>query len=357
MTVTEENFLTILKYCIHPGKNLPVLKEPVEWKEIMNTAAKQNLFPLIYDTAPQFSSFGEFEDKYFIPATKAITRQVNKTSAFLELYKAFLEEGFAPIVVKGIICRLLYGDKADLRPSGDEDILIEKKDFDRAAEILNCCRYTTKEKPDKKLAVVQEITFENPDNNLKIEMHLNPFGTADYKRIQMNDCFRNVFDSRETVNIEGVAVRVMEPADHMLFIIFHAFKHFISGGFGIRLMTDCLMFEEKYGSRIDRKYVWERLKKIGADTFYNDLLFIGNTYLGFHLSCDKKPTAPNELLEDMFQMGTFGNKNRRYIGATQFTTNAVNEAQKTNGSSARRDTNIYKIKVVFRRLFPSWKTW
>ena len=33
-----------------------------------------------------------------------------------------------PLVMKGIVCRSLY-PKPDLRPSGDEDLLIPEKDF------------------------------------------------------------------------------------------------------------------------------------------------------------------------------------------------------------------------------------
>lgn len=358
MTVSEENFLTILEYCIHPQQSLPVLKEPADWSAIMDAAAKQNLFPLVYDAAAQFSSFGELEDEYFASATKTLTQQMEKTSAFLELYKAFLEDGFEPIVMKGIICRSLYGTNADLRPSGDEDVLIEKKDFDRAVRILNRCGYTTDETPDKNLAIVQEVTFKNPDTILEIELHLNPFGTSDYKRVQMNEWFHDVFGSRETVNINGVSVRTMEPTDHLLFLIFHAFKHFIGGGFGIRLMTDCLLFAEKYGGRIDWGYVWNALTKTGVNSFYTDLIILGNTYLGFDLPCDKKPTAKDELLEDMLRMGTFGNTTKKDRAAAQFTVDAVQRV-KENGGHAADGGNASggKIKGMTRRLFPSWKTW
>ena len=52
-----------------------------------------------------------------------IAGQVNRTSAFLNLYQELIEGDCKPLVRKGIVCRQLYGEYADHRPSGDEDII------------------------------------------------------------------------------------------------------------------------------------------------------------------------------------------------------------------------------------------
>jgi len=46
------------------------------------------------------------------------------------------QQGIYPIVMKGMICRQLYGDLGEHRPSSDEDILVEIKDFYKVQEIL-----------------------------------------------------------------------------------------------------------------------------------------------------------------------------------------------------------------------------
>lgn len=100
----------------------------------------------------------------------------------------------------------------------------------------------------------------------------------------------------------------MNHQDHFLFLILHAFKHFIGGGFGIRQMLDILLYQEHFGTEIDLQCVYETLKTFRAESFWNDMIHIGNSYFGFQLQVIEEANCPDELLEDMIQCGTFGNK-------------------------------------------------
>lgn len=59
---------------------------------------------------------------------QSIFQQVSRTALFLSDEKELAQLGVQPLVMKGIVCRNLY-PKPDLRPSGDEDLLIPEKDF------------------------------------------------------------------------------------------------------------------------------------------------------------------------------------------------------------------------------------
>lgn len=45
----------------------------------------------------------------------------------MSLYRTLLTEDLHPIVMKGFVYLQIYGELAGQRPSGDVDILIEKK--------------------------------------------------------------------------------------------------------------------------------------------------------------------------------------------------------------------------------------
>lgn len=353
MTKTEEIFLKILKNSLHPEVTAQAEMESAftgdesVWESILNVAKKQNLFPFVYDVATGYSVFSDFDAAHpdnFMFATLAMTAQMQRTEAFLDLYQAFLSHNLVPVVMKGIICRSLYGDRADFRPSGDEDILIEKQDYEKAAKILEACGYQKESDPDKDMTVIQEVTFYSED--LVVELHLNPFGQDSAMREKMNDWFRDVFRSEETVNINGVLVRTMTPTDHFLFLVFHAFKHFTDGGFGVRMMLDILLFAERYEDRIDWSYVSRGLNDAGAAGFYADLVELGNMYLGFSLAQRYASVCPAELLDDMFRMGIFGNSTGVDCTAGRMVADTVQK----NGKTGRTTT-------YFRLLFPSWKTW
>ncbi len=345
MTNTEQQFLSILKNAVHPKPSFTM--DNPDWNGIINTARKQNLFPLIFDASSSLPGYEKVETTYFDSVAAQMSKQAQQTADFLSLYQSFLEDDISPIVMKGIICRSLYGEKADFRASGDEDILIPKEDYEKAVHTLNRCGYRAENTPDSNLSSVQEVTFTNPESPLTIELHLNPFGTNDHIRVKMNEWFQNVFNSQETVVVDGVPVRTLRPTDHLLFLIFHAFKHFISGGFGVRMMLDILLFAEKYSDHIDQEYIQNGLTSVNAADFYNDLLILGNQYLGFSLPVNEDGTIPDELMEDMLRMGTFGNSSKNDSTAGRITSMAVEKDNK----------NHSRLTDMFWLLFPSWQFW
>ncbi|MCD7757631.1 MAG: nucleotidyltransferase family protein [Clostridiales bacterium] len=357
MNKTEAIFLAILKDTIHPAATTngeyPVSDLADDgWAAVFEVARAQNLFPLVYDAAMGYPAFTDFEQthpRYFTAATASITTQMQNTEAFLALYRAFLNAGLAPITIKGLICRTLYGERADFRPSGDEDILIEKKDYEKAVGVLTACGYHCSEQPDKKLDVVQEVTFYK--ENFTIELHLNPFGTETAIREKMNDWFRDVFQTDETVTIRNVPVRTLPPTDHFLFLTFHAFRHFIASGCGIRQMLDILLFMEKYGEKIDWTYVDKGLADVGASGFLADLAAIGNHYLGFDLPPYGEPVCPEALLNDMFHKGTFGNSTNQDRMSGRILTDTI------QNKKADDEVQNNRLAIYFRTLFPTWKTW
>ena len=50
--------------------------------------------------------------------------------------------------------------------------------------------------------------------------------------------------------------------DHLLYLILHAFKHFLHSGFGVRQVCDIVIFADTYGKEIDWEYVLEKCREI-----------------------------------------------------------------------------------------------
>lgn len=349
MTKAEQDFITILKNAVNPDNSQSQLVVD-EWGEVFSVASNQNLLPLVYDAASEYSGFTEFDEAhpdYMTSTMRMLSSQVQKTSDFLLLYRAFLKAGIAPIVVKGIVCRSLYGELQDFRLSGDEDILIEKKDYESAVSVLSSCGYQTSDVADNSLSAVQEVTFYNEETGLTVELHLNPFGEDNQFRSRMNTWFRDSFSTTETLEVDGVNLRVLLPTDNLLFLLFHAFKHFLSAGMGIRMALDILLCMEKYQNQIDWEYIKTALEDVKAVPFTADLIAVGNKYLGFNLSIDELSNliSPDELLEDMLRMGTFGVGSQVDADASRFTEAAV-EGKSSN-----------KVADTFHLIFPSWNQW
>lgn len=342
---TAQNFLKLLSGAIH-GNDTVDLVTLTEWDRILRLAEYHNVYSIVFEQAAKCSDFADspYYDKYMMKATAQIMHQANRTAAFLELYRSFSENGIYPIVMKGIVCRQLYGKLCDHRPSGDEDILIKKSDYPAAKSIFEGCGYTTcnNNLTSEQLSELQEVSFYSKNAKLHIELHVNPMGKDNDLRRQMNDCFTDVFDSGIYIDINGTNIRTMCHTKHFLYLVLHAFRHFTSGGLGIRQVLDILLYEKKYGNAIDFEYLQNTLKKYSAFTFFSDLVHIGNLYLGFRLIPPCEPNCPEVLIDDIIQSGVFGN-------ATQSQRTAL---QMTNAAVAGRGTNG-RISMLLRTAFPS----
>lgn len=306
------NFLQMFRFVLGNDEtsNLPNLQEPVEWNAMEAISKEHNLFPLFHEVVcqfPEYRSRENYEDNINSVMTM-IGQQIKKTEAFLKLYRAFLEEDLHPIVMKGLICRQLYGKNAEKRPSGDEDILVRKEDFYKVKEVMEAQGFVCS-KPDVTMAQLdqlQDVGFYENKIGFLIEVHTNIMGHTNEMRTKMGDCFKDVFEHTRTVDIRNVPITTMSHTDHFLFLVLHAFKHFSLSGVGVRQMLDILLYQSTYEQEIDWESVKAALEENHALGYLGDLQFIGEQYLGFELATRYETCSPEGLLQDMMEVGVFG---------------------------------------------------
>lgn len=304
----------------------------ISYSELLSIAQSHNVYSLICEKLKEYHEFIEsvFYKAAITKQMQIIAGQLQRTYAFLEVYQAFLKQEIRPIVMKGIVCRQLYGELCNHRPSADEDLLIRKSDFQAIWNILCSQGYIPERQgiTPNQLSELQEISFYHPQYKLTIEVHTNPIGIENDIRRRMNDCFQDVFDHMKKIEIEGTEIWTMSDTDHFLFLIFHAFKHMMVSGFGIRQALDILLFYEQNENAIDMTYILDRLDELRAKKFFSDLVHIGNQYLGFHLKAPEERYCVEELLEDLMGNGIFGNTTQAQIMARSMTNAALEKGNR-----------------------------
>lgn len=316
-----------------------------EWRAVITLARAHNVLALFFEKASEdenFTALPEYQQLIF-ETMSLVAGQARRTEAFLSLYNQFLKVDIYPIVMKGIICRLLYGEYCDHRPSGDEDILIRPSDYERVQNILIESGYTPEYKnvTAAQLEDLQEVTFYSGQTGLTIEVHVNPMGHEDAWRRRLNDCFQDVFQNCREEVIGGIPITTLGHTDHLLFLILHAFKHLTVGGFGIRQVLDILLYAEKYGNECDWAYLHKTLSEVKADTFLTDLFYIGNRYLGFHREIQSEPNCPEALLSEILNCGVFGNATQAQRTAVHLISAAIRG--KDQKKPSRIKTYLYAI--------------
>lgn len=326
----KANFLQILERVIH--NKPPLFIYSINYGELLLIAQSHNLYALTCEglkADPNFTESSLYES-VITKQMQIIAGQLQRTYAFLEVYQAFLRQEIRPIVMKGIICRQLYGELCNHRPSADEDLLIRKSDFQAIWNILCSQGYIPERQgiTPNQLSELQEISFYHPQYKLTIEVHTNPIGIENDIRRRMNDCFQEVFDHMKKIEIEGTEIWTMSDTDHFLFLIFHAFKHMMISGFGFRQALDILLFYEQNENVIDMTYILDRLDELRAKSFFSDLIHLGNQYLGFHLEAPEEKHYVEELIEDMMENGIFGNTTQAQIMARSMTNAALEKGNR-----------------------------
>ena len=247
---------------------------------------------MIYDAVYECPAFHSFSEKDVQQVKRLVIRQVmvqsRRTEEFLLLYRKLIEKGLTPVIVKGIICRNIYREP-DYRGSGDEDFLIPREQFRRCHELFveNGMKPLD---PDRDPDTEGEVPYYMENGTLQVELHKELFASDSEAYGDFNKLFSGVYDRMITEEIGGVQVYTMCRTDHLLYLILHAFKHFLHSGFGIRQVCDIMLFAETYGTEINWEYMLDKCREVHADVFAASLFNIGKKELNL---IRRKPAIPH----------------------------------------------------------------
>ncbi len=296
-----------------------------EWTELFMLAQRHHVLPLILEavyTAPAAQEVPDFP-VIRAQAIQTVLLQTIKTDAFMKLYQKLRQQQLRPLVVKGILCRELY-PLPDHRLSSDEDLLISESQFSDCMAVMHDLDM------HPGTVGICGVSFVRPDSSIYIEMHRYLFSPESEAYGHWNQLFSQIHQRAVPITIHGVELLVPDPTDHLLYLICHAFKHFMHGGFGIRQVCDICLFANHYGSQIDWQLLFDRCSQIQAQLFAAAIFQIGSKHLVFdpvkacypacwqQLQVDEGP-----LLEDLLDSGIYGNASLSRIHSSSITLNAV----------------------------------
>ncbi len=310
----ETLFLSILKDALHGevSKDIQGLSME-EWEKLFQIAKKQSVAPMIYQQIFPLPAFGQadpgFQNFWKMNTLQEAGNQARCSALFLMLYDKMRQNGFTPLVVKGIVCRNLYPNP-DLRISGDEDILIPREQFALMDEFLLKEGFVRENLDEGK--EYQEVGYHHLGNGLYLEMHMDLFAKESGAYGHLNDLFTEAFDTSVIVNIQGSDVHTLNPQLHFLYLLCHSLKHFLHSGFGVRQVCDMLLFAQHYASDIHWTELIKLLRENQMYDFSMNLMNIGVEHFGFTWD-DIAVPKPDDvefdslpLLNDMLDGGIYG---------------------------------------------------
>ena len=324
---------------------------PEEMNTLMDLAQEHHVLPMIFEAVYACPAAAAMDGTLFMQARRStvhsVMTQALKTEEFLELNRHLRENGVTPLVVKGIVCRSLY-PKPDYRFSGDEDVLCGEHQFEECHKAM----VDFGMEPSGHGLESYEVPYRN-NSALYIELHKTLFSQDSDIFGDCNRFFEDAFSRFTEIIVQSEPVATLSHTDHMLYLILHAFKHFLHSGFGIRQVCDMILFANAYGSDVDWKAVLKKSRAIRADKFAAALFRIGEKYLGFDPEKACYPRSWREiqvdegaLLADLLYGGIYGSSDRSRVHSSNMTLNAVSADKK--GKKSRGN--------LLKTIFPSAKS-
>ena len=403
MTKTETAFLYILRAVLHEEKPVDPGLTGEEWAALLRLAETHKLLPLILDAACGLPSYrntaapvrtvaarpeslpiegkasaqptdelaerqpaasaqqNKPETPYQAarrkdgarssapPAWKEMAleqaaRQAIQENEFLNLILALQKQGLDPVVMKGPVCRNLY-PRPLLRPSVDDDLLVaDEQTAAYHAALLDFGM--TADEPDADLDKAWELSYHKPNSPLYIELHKRLFDPNSAAFEDFNAPFEGALERAIPVTIQDVTLKTLAPADHLLFLILHAFKHFLHSGFGMRIIADICLFTWRYGEQIDFAALRAVCDARRCERFTAAVYRIGEKYLDLPIP---EPFAvievdETELLADVLVSGLHGAEIDR-----------LHSANITLGAVADENQGKTRSGGLAKTLFPSAK--
>ena len=343
LTTTETQFLHIAKAAISGG-DLPA--EKVDWPTIFTLANQQKLLPILFEAARKTPAAAENATLFAVTKQQVIGQVLHQTmraSEFADLYRKLRSAGLHPIVVKGQLCSRLYPLK-DHRISADDDLYISDAEFMACHEQLlaNGLRIGT---PADELATADEVSYTKEGSPLYIELHRRLFDSSEDAHDELN----HFFASLKPVETDGFLA--MPPHEHLLYLLLHAYKHFVRSGIGLRQFCDIGLWALEYHDEIDWQRLHDQCASVHAATFAAAAFRIARDYLGIDFdlpmpwdaSIDVEP-----LLHDTLCGGVYGSNDLTRLHSSTVTLNAV-KANRTGEKSSVLSTVFPKREYLERR--------
>ena len=207
----------------------------------------------------------------------------------LEQICAAFEKAQIPFMpLKGSVIRKYY-EKPEMRTSCDIDIYVKEKDLEKATAVLvNSLGYSLGIKN------IYDVSL-NSSNGVHIELHFAL--TEQDERVEK--VFENIWEISRTS--EGAEYHYLMRNEYFTsYHIYHASKHFTSGGCGIRPFMDLWIAKNKMGYDLDA--VKAILEKCNLTSFGDAILHLSDVWF----SNAKHTELTREMEEYIIGAGTYG---------------------------------------------------
>lgn len=310
----REELLKILSSVINGSKlsDCDNLSEK-QWNDIYDEASAHSLESVVYyaikenNIKVKSKKFEDWKKDVFLSNIHQ-DKHVSVVSVALDKLK---ESGIPVMVLKGMVLRELY-PKSELRSMSDADILVRVEDLDLACEMLESLGYETSYEFSGNES---HIVFDNEFT--RIEVHWDLINEQYFNG--KNNFNTDIWENANDVKIKGVDCFTLGNEDLVVHLLTHMMAHLSYMGFGLRQMLDLAFVISKNRKTMNWELVMEKVENAEILKFALYVFEICEHLFEIELPGSVKTliltsnlddSYINLFIEDIFNNGTFGRKDR-----------------------------------------------
>lgn len=205
-----------------------LLQQPLDFDYLCNTASAHGLLPLLHK---HLGGETDLLSGYFLSRLKresvansqSVLHLVGKQ---LRICRLFREHGMRVASFKGpVLAQSAYGE-ISLRQAGDIDLLIERRNFDRARSILESLGYAmfprlTPSQLDSHLHHHCELQFVRDDFFTVVDLHWELAPRSFVFNLKADEVLARL----QSISLGGTTVETFDAEDSVLYQSMHGAKH------------------------------------------------------------------------------------------------------------------------------------
>lgn len=293
-----------------PESELP---DKIDWEAIADLAHKHAVQGIIIEST-------EYLPENIYPP-KGIRRQMSQFALGLiqanivvdatvaRLTSFFKSHGVNGVLLKGQgVAR--YYPKSKMRHNGDVDFYVGRTVYKKAVSL--CQKHLIK---DKKTCHETSQHYDFAIDKIPIEIHrlatrvYSPWRNKRFQHWIVDQLEHS--PSRRSLVLEDVEVAIPSYDFDVIYIFYHAWRHFITGGIGLRQLCDWVMILHTHRHDIDADKLVDNIKRFGMTNGWKLFGCIAVNHLG--LPAEEMPLydpafskRSEKMLDEILAGGNFG---------------------------------------------------
>lgn len=314
-----------------------------DWAEISHLTEVNDVMPVVYIALKDYEAYvpEQYMDKLKKVFLKTVTYSGIRGAVAQYLCTLLSNNQIEHFLVKGMVVKDYY-PIPEVRTMGDIDVIVRPEDFDKASKILEENNFIYSQ-------------FESDTNvrdyvksNVMIELHQGMIFKNSIPGVKAMEYFEKPFNMVEDSQDN---TKIIKKEYHFIYLLVHMAKHFMNGGFGVRMLMDIPLFVNKYRDTANWDMIKDELVKLKMLEFAKVVFRMCNVVFALEPPCNIGQAESSEaeiykILDYLISGGVFGFEGRNE--------DAIRISQGTADVTGFKGT-LLRVRDIVRWIFPSYK--